>query len=129
VRKYLNGQSPYREGASKQDIIAAAAEALKQMSSSDSRGWDELRILKKHWDGPIVLKGIQDLEDAKWDYIFGSPARLASSSYFWAEWLQTVVSRASSLAMWVGATQVTRVQLADRRRISLDQHGGRQVDG
>lgn len=29
------------------------------------REWDHLRTLKKYWDGPIVLKGIQTVEDAR----------------------------------------------------------------
>lgn len=29
------------------------------------RSWDELRLLREHWDGPMVLKGIQHVEDAK----------------------------------------------------------------
>jgi isopentenyl diphosphate isomerase/L-lactate dehydrogenase-like FMN-dependent dehydrogenase len=70
VRKYLNGISPYRQDTSKADILAASIQALKQMSEGNSRIWDDLRSLKKLWDGPIVLKGIQTLEDAKWGYIF-----------------------------------------------------------
>lgn len=30
-----------------------------------SRSWEDLKILKKYWDGPIVLKGILSVEDAK----------------------------------------------------------------
>ncbi|KAF2763109.1 L-lactate dehydrogenase [Pseudovirgaria hyperparasitica] len=32
--------------------------------SATYREWKHLEILKKHWDGPIVLKGIQTIEDA-----------------------------------------------------------------
>lgn len=34
------------------------------MNSGTYRKWQDLAILKKLWDGPIVLKGIQTLEDA-----------------------------------------------------------------
>ncbi|KAF1996215.1 FMN-dependent alpha-hydroxy acid dehydrogenase [Amniculicola lignicola CBS 123094] len=34
------------------------------LSSGTFREWDQLNILRKYWDGPIVLKGIQTLEDA-----------------------------------------------------------------
>lgn len=30
-----------------------------------SRSWDDLDILRKYWDGPIVLKGILSVDDAK----------------------------------------------------------------
>ncbi|KAL5462161.1 hypothetical protein PMIN06_001750 [Paraphaeosphaeria minitans] len=33
-------------------------------ASGDYRDWNDLSSLRKHWDGPIVLKGIQTLEDA-----------------------------------------------------------------
>ena len=34
------------------------------MNSGTYREWEHLEILKKLWDGPIVLKGIQRVEDA-----------------------------------------------------------------
>jgi len=37
---------------------------LEVMNSGSYRKWEHLEILKKAWDGPIVLKGIQTLEDA-----------------------------------------------------------------
>jgi len=33
-------------------------------ASGTYREWNDLRSLRKHWDGPIVLKGIQTVEDA-----------------------------------------------------------------
>ena len=38
---------------------------LDCMNSGTYRSWDDLAILKKHWDGPIVLKGIQTVQDAR----------------------------------------------------------------
>jgi isopentenyl diphosphate isomerase/L-lactate dehydrogenase-like FMN-dependent dehydrogenase len=35
------------------------------LNSGTYREWGHLEILKKHWDGPIVLKGIQTVEDAR----------------------------------------------------------------
>lgn len=32
---------------------------------SVARSWEDLKILRKHWDGPIVLKGILSVEDAQ----------------------------------------------------------------
>jgi lactate 2-monooxygenase len=37
---------------------------LDVLNSSTYREWAHLDILKKYWDGPIVLKGIQTVEDA-----------------------------------------------------------------
>ncbi|OCK82158.1 FMN-dependent alpha-hydroxy acid dehydrogenase-like protein [Lepidopterella palustris CBS 459.81] len=37
---------------------------LEILNSGTYREWQHLEILKKHWDGPIVLKGIQTVEDA-----------------------------------------------------------------
>lgn len=34
------------------------------ISSGTYREWSDLHILRKYWDGPIVLKGIQTVEDA-----------------------------------------------------------------
>jgi len=33
--------------------------------SGAAHTWDQLELLKKNWEGPIVLKGIQHVEDAK----------------------------------------------------------------
>ena len=37
---------------------------LDIIHSGTYREWADLKILKKHWDDPIVLKGIQTVEDA-----------------------------------------------------------------
>jgi len=37
---------------------------LSVLNSGTYRTWPDLEFLKKHWDGPIVLKGIQTVEDA-----------------------------------------------------------------
>ncbi|GAB7342395.1 hypothetical protein MBLNU457_g0611t1 [Dothideomycetes sp. NU457] len=38
---------------------------LDIMNSGTYREWQHLKILKRLWDGPIVLKGIQTVEDAR----------------------------------------------------------------
>jgi len=40
-------------------------EWLKEVNSGTYRTWDDLKLLREHWKGPIVLKGIQTLEDAE----------------------------------------------------------------
>lgn len=37
---------------------------LDVLNSGTFRTWDHLAVLKKHWKGPIVLKGLQTVEDA-----------------------------------------------------------------
>jgi lactate 2-monooxygenase len=44
---------------------AAAAEWTRTIFSGLSHGWEDINFLQKHWDGPIVLKGIQSVEDAQ----------------------------------------------------------------
>lgn len=38
---------------------------LGEVNSGLYRTWEDLKFLKEHWDGPIVLKGIQSVEDAE----------------------------------------------------------------
>jgi lactate 2-monooxygenase len=47
------------------DMHNAAAEWTGTVFSGLSHSWDDVKFLQKHWDGPIVLKGIQTVEDAK----------------------------------------------------------------
>ncbi len=47
------------------DKGAAAAEWTRTIFPGFSHGWEDIAFLKEHWDGPIVLKGIQTVEDAK----------------------------------------------------------------
>lgn len=43
----------------------AAQTLISETFSGKSHSWEDLRLLRKHWDGPIVLKGILNAEDAK----------------------------------------------------------------
>ena len=36
-----------------------------EIFSGASRSWEDLKVLRKHWDGPIVLKGVLSADDAK----------------------------------------------------------------
>ena len=47
-----------------EDKSAAAAEWTRTVFPGYSHGWEDVKFLKQHWDGPIVLKGIQTVEDA-----------------------------------------------------------------
>ena len=48
-----------------EDIFLASREWEKDVFSGAAHTWEQLELLKKEWDGPIVLKGIQHVEDAK----------------------------------------------------------------
>ena len=44
---------------------AAAAEWTRTVFPGFSHSWDDIKFLQEHWEGPIVLKGIQSIADAK----------------------------------------------------------------
>ncbi|KAB2579091.1 putative lactate 2-monooxygenase [Lasiodiplodia theobromae] len=46
------------------DVVAAAQEFVKVCFSGGAHTWDQIEFLKKHWDSPILLKGIQHPDDA-----------------------------------------------------------------
>jgi isopentenyl diphosphate isomerase/L-lactate dehydrogenase-like FMN-dependent dehydrogenase len=74
---------PYDIEAMDRRTIAGDPEAVErvklgvswigEVNSGLYRTWDDLKLLREHWDGPIVLKGIQSVEDAEIaiDYVEG----------------------------------------------------------
>ncbi|KAI0404934.1 glycolate oxidase [Xylaria palmicola] len=53
------------DGATPEEVpVLAARYWLGEAFSGDSHRWEHLEVIKKHWDGPIVLKGIQHPDDA-----------------------------------------------------------------
>lgn len=44
-----------------------------------AHSWDQIALLKKHWDGPVVLKGIQHPEDAKLAVEYGVDGIIVSN--------------------------------------------------
>lgn len=48
-----------------EDMEKAAGQWAQTVFPGLSHSWEDLEFLKKHWDGPIVLKGIQTVADAK----------------------------------------------------------------
>ncbi|KAK6208323.1 hypothetical protein LQW54_006947 [Pestalotiopsis sp. IQ-011] len=47
------------------DMGAAVAEWTRTVFPTMSHSWEDIQFLQEHWDGPIVLKGIQSVEDAQ----------------------------------------------------------------
>jgi lactate 2-monooxygenase len=43
----------------------AAAEWSQIIFPQFSHGWEDIKFLQEHWDGPIILKGIRTVEDAR----------------------------------------------------------------
>jgi lactate 2-monooxygenase len=44
---------------------SAAPEWMRTIFPGTSKGWEDIKFLQEHWHGPIILKGIQSLGDAK----------------------------------------------------------------
>lgn len=54
------------KGKEVEDDITTASEAwIAAAWSGAAHSWEQLEVLKKNWDGPIVLKGIQHPDDAR----------------------------------------------------------------
>lgn len=48
-----------------EDMRSAAAEWIGMAFPGMSHSWEDVKFLQQNWDGPIILKGIQTVEDAK----------------------------------------------------------------
>ncbi|CEP61065.1 uncharacterized protein LALA0_S02e05952g [Lachancea lanzarotensis] len=62
----FRGQFKERHGKEvEEDVGSAAKEWARTIFPEFSHSWEDLKFLREHWDGPIVLKGIQAVGDAK----------------------------------------------------------------
>ncbi len=52
------------EKTPEEDLTPAVLRWVSTFTGTDKR-WDQLPFLRQHWDGPIVLKGIQHVDDAR----------------------------------------------------------------
>ncbi|KFY14801.1 hypothetical protein V492_02408 [Pseudogymnoascus sp. VKM F-4246] len=52
-------------GTPESDTTLASMGWIKEVCPGQSRTWEDLAKLREWWDGPIVLKGIQHVDDAK----------------------------------------------------------------
>jgi lactate 2-monooxygenase len=57
----------FRAGLDKspEEDLASAIMRWVPMFTGTDKSWDQLSFLREHWDGPIVLKGIQHVDDAR----------------------------------------------------------------
>lgn len=46
------------------DIALASREWVGACFSGEAHSWEQLKVIREHWKGPVVLKGIQHPEDA-----------------------------------------------------------------
>ncbi len=49
---------------SPEDDLMAAVRHRQLMFQGNAKHWDRLDLIREHWDGPVVLKGIQHVDDA-----------------------------------------------------------------
>jgi isopentenyl diphosphate isomerase/L-lactate dehydrogenase-like FMN-dependent dehydrogenase len=47
------------------EMMYMSLECAKEMASGRQRSWDELKLIRDNWEGPLVLKGIQCVADAE----------------------------------------------------------------
>jgi isopentenyl diphosphate isomerase/L-lactate dehydrogenase-like FMN-dependent dehydrogenase len=50
-----------------------------QLFTGTDKSWDQLAFLREHWDGPIVLKGIQHADDARKAVEYGMDGVIVSN--------------------------------------------------
>lgn len=62
-----------------EDMQTVAQEWTKTLFSGKGHSWEDLKFLREHWDGPIVLKGVMDVEDAKLAVKYGLDGIVVSS--------------------------------------------------
>jgi len=48
-----------------QEAMKLGISFLGETNSGAFRGWEDLRFVQQHWDGPIVIKGVQRASDAE----------------------------------------------------------------
>lgn len=53
-------------GATPEDkVVEASLYWIGQVCPGASRSWEDLDVLRRHWEGPIVLKGVLSVDDAR----------------------------------------------------------------
>ncbi|PHH60083.1 hypothetical protein CDD81_2127 [Ophiocordyceps australis] len=68
-----NGDTP------ESNKLAAAGAWLREAFPGISHTWEDLKLLRRHWDGPILLKGVLSVEDAKLALKYGMDGIVVST--------------------------------------------------
>lgn len=58
-------QDQMRDEEQRDRLVEMSMNALRETSAGNYRTWDDVAFLRKNWDGPLLLKGIQSAEDAE----------------------------------------------------------------
>lgn len=61
------------------DVVGASRAWVGQAFSGRPHRWEQLSLLRKHWDGPIILKGIQHVDDARLAVEYGCDGIIVSN--------------------------------------------------
>jgi lactate 2-monooxygenase len=68
------------DGAKIEDeVMMASTDWMGAVFGGPWKKWEDLKLLRETWDGPIVLKGIQHAEDAKKAYEYGCQGIIVSN--------------------------------------------------
>ncbi|KAF8580128.1 FMN-dependent alpha-hydroxy acid dehydrogenase [Ramaria rubella] len=59
--------------------VHLSSEWMKQINSGVFRTWDEIKFVRDNWEGPLVLKGIQSVEDAELSFKAGVDGIIVSN--------------------------------------------------
>ncbi|CAK5284474.1 unnamed protein product [Mycena citricolor] len=59
------------QDAEAMDQVFLGTEWLKECNSGLFRSWEDLRFLRENWEGPLIIKGIQRVEDAEKSLEYG----------------------------------------------------------
>ncbi|WFD43605.1 lactate 2-monooxygenase, partial [Malassezia psittaci] len=62
-----------------EDMQKGALEWTSTLFSGAGHDWEDLKFLREHWDGPIALKGITSVEDAKLAVKYGMEGIVVST--------------------------------------------------
>ncbi|TRM67374.1 FMN-dependent dehydrogenase [Schizophyllum amplum] len=62
----------------KEDVLLGR-EWLGEISSGTFRGWEDLELVRKNWEGPLILKGIQSVRDAEMALAHGADGIIVSN--------------------------------------------------
>lgn len=67
-------------GGTPEDMVLEASQQwMADVFSGQAHPWEDLALLRKHWDGPIVLKGIMSADDARLALKFGMDGIVVSN--------------------------------------------------
>jgi lactate 2-monooxygenase len=66
-------------GAKPERQVIQAADEWLQAIFGTSHTWEDIALLRESWDGPIVLKGIQNVDDAKLALRYGCEGIIVSN--------------------------------------------------